>query len=155
MGFHTENDMRPAVEAWLRSNGYEVVHEIMLCCYCDLIGLRYAERVGRRIPPLECVAAIELKIRAIAEVRWQAEQNRRYAHYSYAAMPASLCDRMRAKTLKSFEDLGLGLLAVGDEAVEVVVQPVINELELSQHVAKRLWAALRRQSRRKRGELVG
>lgn len=118
----TEHDLRQPVANWLKFQGFEVAHECLLGGYCDLIGFRFAPRVGRRIPPLEYVVAVELKVRDIAGVIRQAKSNRHYANESYAAMPRERCIRMRQPTLERFLSAGIGLLRVdASGSVDLVV----------------------------------
>ncbi len=139
----TEKQMRPIVESWLQRQAYYVAHEVMLCGYCDLIGCRWAERIGRRIPSMLEIVSVELKISDIKGVRHQAQVNKIRADYSYAAMPIKKCETMRPQSLQGFRDLGVGLLGV-DENVHIIIEAQRNEIQHSSDVCRRLWNFKRR-----------
>jgi hypothetical protein len=135
----TEKDLRPTVEAWLQEQGYYVAHEVMLSGYCDLTGCKWAERIGRRIPPMIEIMAVELKIRDIRGVLYQAKNNRWFVDYSYAAMPLQKCEKMNSSTLRLFKNIGVGLLGVSD-CVDVIVKARKKEIpRYSSNICRRLW----------------
>ncbi len=143
-----ERELRAPVHAWLVARGMTPVYELLLGGYCDMVGLRFAERVGRPIPALLEVVAVELKLVRIAEVLDQAKNNRPHAHESYAAMPADRCARMLGATLAEFERAGVGLLSIGD-VVDVMIKPVgTPEGARTEWYRKRWWARMRRDERR-------
>ncbi len=155
-----ERDMRPAVDTWLRGQGCQVVryesHRVG-AGIVDLIGLRYAPRVGVGIPPAELIA-VELKMSKIAEVIRQAVLNRYVHDLSWAAMPRDFCDRMRPATLSKVRTAGVGLLAVAGDQVEIVVPalygrlvddglpPSVGSLRVRRY-AKGVWSRLSRETR--------
>lgn len=120
-----ERTMREPVIAWLRDTGHD--RHVFECSvawgWCDIVGFRFAERTGRKIPPLEQVAAVELKLSKIAEVIHQAETNRNVVPMSWAAMPAAFVARMMPQSIDKFASAGVGLLAVC-QVVRVVIQPL-------------------------------
>ncbi len=120
-----ERTMRDPVIAWLRETGHDRhFYECAVCSHlCDIVGFRFAERTGRKIPPLEQVAAVELKLSKIAEVIHQAASNRRVVPMSWAAMPAAFVARMMPQSIDKFASAGVGLLAVCS-VVRVVIQPL-------------------------------
>lgn len=132
----TEKQMRPIVEAWLEEQGWDVAHEIMLGGYCDLVGFRFGERQGRRMPPLLRAIAVELKITDVGGVFDQAQSNQRFVHESFAAMPDSRIERMRPETIRKFKLWGIGLLAVNADVK--IIHPAISKLwyEILQ---RKLW----------------
>jgi len=119
-----ESDMLPAVNAWLAERGCAVLHESMTVGWtghCDAIGVRFVERIGRRIPPLDLVVAVELKLVDVAGVIRQARTNLSVAHESYAAMPRVRCREMLAATEDKFRQAGVGLLSVNGPRVTMVI----------------------------------
>ncbi len=137
-----ERDMRPAVDAWLRSRGMvETLWEAYLCQNADLVGVRFAPRVGRAIPPIEQCIVVELKMRDIAGVLRQAKRHRNgYPVESYAAMPSGFVARMRDASIERFRASGVGLLSVHGGAVDVVVAAdVRDDKEWGVYRPKRLW----------------
>lgn len=135
----TEKTLRPVVAAWLQEQGYYVAHEAMLSDgYCDLTGCQWAERIGRRIPSMLKIVAVELKIRDICGVLGQAETNCRYADFSYAAMPLQKCESMRAATLRKFREKGVGLIGVS-HCVNIIVPARKNDICHNPHICRRLW----------------
>ena len=110
-----ENDMRQHVVEWLTSLGMECAHESMVtaCGYCDVIGFEFGAQETRRIPRLNRVVSVELKMRDVTRVISQAEGNQPASTRSYAAMPQEFCDRMKTPTCQRFQDAGIGLLGVG------------------------------------------
>jgi len=132
----------PIVAKWLYSLGYYPVLEAMLCNYCDIIGCKWAEQIGRRVPTLLEATAVELKITDIAGVIAQAKSNSYHVTTSYAAMPRIVCSKMRRTTLKKFSGAGIGLLAVDTEQnhLTVVVPSTHNPKSIEDLIARRLWA---------------
>ena len=135
----TEKELRPTVEAWLQEQGYYVAHEVMLSGYCDLTGCKWAERVGRRIPPMIEIMAVELKIKDIRGVLYQAKNNKWFVDYSYAAMPLQKCKIMKPKTLQLFKNIGVGLLGIGVD-VKIIIAAQKNDIShYSPNICRRLW----------------
>ncbi|NQT40249.1 MAG: hypothetical protein HQ581_22340 [Planctomycetes bacterium] len=145
-----EREMLPAVERWLATLGCQVIVCEALHLAggpCDVIGARFEPRTGRAIPHAT-VYAVELKLSKIAEVIRQATRNRHVADYSYAAMPAAFCERMLSKSLAGFATSGVGLLAVGDRSVAVIV-PAAEERLTGDIPAERVRAYQRTLWRRR------
>jgi len=121
-----EKDLRNPVIDWLAFRGMHAVHEAIFCnAYCDLIGFRFAPRTNRRIPRLEWVVAVELKLARIGEVIRQAENNRQQVNASYAAMPDDRCQRMTRKSIRKFTSAGVGLLGVDGNTVLSYISPIV------------------------------
>lgn len=116
-----ENDMRPHIVNWLLRNGYEDAHECQIGGWCDVAGFRFATRVGKPLPALLDVVAVELKMLDVATVISQAVGNQHHVNASYAAMPLDRCNRMRGATLDKFHNAGIGLLAVDGSNVSVLI----------------------------------
>ena len=135
----TEKELRPIVADWLKSKGYYVAHEVMLVNYCDVTGCKWAERIGRRKPPMLKIIAIELKIADTAGVLDQTRTNCSVADYSYAAMPLEKCESMRLATRQKFRSKGIGLLGI-DNKVDVIIEAKNNRIEHDPDVCRRLWS---------------
>ena len=145
----TEKTLRPIVETWLQKWGYYVAHEVMMCGYCDLIGCKWEERIGRRIPAIQEIVAVELKIRDTTGVLQQAKINQSVADYSYAAMPLDLCARMKPKNRQRFTEVGIGLLAVSTLlGVKITIPAIKNDIQHNSNVCRRLWNFKVRHNRR-------
>ncbi len=134
----TEKNLRPIAETWLRGGGYYVAHEVMLSGYCDLTGCKWAKRIGRRIPSMLEIVAVELKIKDISGVLRQARVNCYYADFSYAAMPLKKCKSMRTATLQRFEKEGIGLLGICQN-VKVIIKARKNDIKHNPNICRRLW----------------
>ena len=137
----TEKALRPVVEAWFQKHGYYVAHEVMLAGgYCDLTGCKWEERIGRRIPKMQEIVAVELKINDVRGVLYQAENNKYVADTSYAAMPINKCARLKLKTLHLFESIGVGLLGVSSLRGVVIIVPALkNVISHNPNTCRRLW----------------
>ena len=142
-----ERDLRPAVHAWLRSQGYTVIYEFLMCGYCDMVGVRFDERVGRAVPRAIDAMAVELKLRDVTGVIAQAEANRAVVRVSYAAMPAETVAKMPHRTLERFRQAGVGLLAVGAD-VESRIAPgqPLPDMTL-RYFSRRWWNRIVRDKR--------
>ena len=138
MDLRTEKAMRPIVETWLQEEGYYVAHEVMLSGYCDLVGCKWAERVGRKIPSMLKIMAVELKIRDIRGALYQGKNNTWFADYSYVAMPLQKCEKMRQAKLQLFESVGVGLLGVS-KGVKIIARAPKNKIVHHASICKRLW----------------
>ncbi len=114
-----ENDMRPAIVNWLQRCGYYDAHECLIGDYCDVIGCMWSERIGRSKPNLLEMICVELKMRDIAGVIYQAKGNHYHCNLSYCAMPLDFCNRMRPKSIERFINAGVGLLSVDGTAVDI------------------------------------
>lgn len=118
-----ERDLRPIVDRWCFDQGMFTAHEMCVCAsaMCDVVGLRFSQRVSRKRPQLEFIVAIELKLDDVSGVIYQARRNSHFAHQSYAAMPEERVSRMKPGTLQVFELNGVGLMSVSDTGVQIVV----------------------------------
>lgn len=133
-----ERDMRPTVDAWLEAQGLTAFHEGMWAHYYDVCGVRFAERAGRRIPPVLDVVAVELKLTDIAGVMRQGLRNLNYAKRSYAAMPRERCERMTPRTIERFAAACIGLLAVDGKEIAVRI-PALGVGRINPHAIRTLW----------------
>lgn len=139
-----ESDMRPAIIDWLNARRCKVLHECVAMGNCDVVGVRFAERHGRRIPPLENLITIELKMRDVAGVIRQAEKHVGVANGSFAAMPLERCQRMRDSTRERFWQAGVGLLAVDAWGARVIVLAAERcPLQMRRRLQKAFWRRLR------------
>jgi len=135
-----ENDMRQAIIDWLARDGKETAHECWVVAgYCDVIGFRFHPRIGRPIPALDCVVAIELKMSNARGVIYQAKANRRCVNASYAAMPRARCDKMRQRTADAFRENEVGLLAVDGDRVDVLIPATWTDLGSGQWYKDKWW----------------
>lgn len=87
---------------------------------------------------MDLIVAVELKIRDIAEVLYQARTNRS-AHESWAAMPAEKVYRMRKASVHSFVNEGIGLLSVDGDTVRVCVEPDFRAGAGTDRLKRNLW----------------
>ena len=141
-----ERDMRPMIDDWLRDRDFVPAHECLLSAYVeyvDVLGIRFCPRVGRAIPELDMLVAVELKLNDIAGVLRQSRSNRHYVHFAYAAMPEDRCKRMREKTRDKFRVAGIGLLAIGEEVSETIPAR-FNDLKVGDYRRKQHWRRYRR-----------
>lgn len=136
-----EAQLRPVMERYLQSFGYYVAHECMIYGHCDMIGCKWAERVGRAKPELLETVAVELKISDILGVISQAEQNLLACTYSFAAMPLQFCESMRPQSVEKFRLGGVGLYGIDVEKdiVKVIVPSLSIGTEHAQCHKDRLW----------------
>ena len=138
-----ERDMRPAVDAWLRRQGAsQTLWESRIFTNADLVGVRFAERMGRAIPPLVEVVVVELKMYDIVGMWRQARLHRKYPVSSFGAMPLERIRRMLPATIDAFEFSGVGLLSVDGDRVDVIVPPRKSDTEWGT-IRKRLWRRVR------------
>ena len=143
--FCRESEMREPVTGWLIDRGYLPCVEFWLtnAGITDIVAGSYDPRIGRRIPTLRKVVAIELKLTDVAGVIAQAQINRRLCDWSYAAMPVERVEKMRKDTLYKFRNAGVGLLAVGDEIIERI-EPIQGcGMPEGRREAKQLWRRVR------------
>lgn len=143
-----ENDMRPAIRNWLNRNGYYAAHECLVGGYCDVIGCKWSERIGRKPPDLLEMICIELKMKKTQEVIAQAKGNHWHCNMSFCAMPADFIKKMLPKSRRKFIDGGVGLLAVDGDKVSVEIYPVYKNEMPHEVFRKRLWAFKLRDARR-------
>jgi len=123
MEFRYEKDMREPVVAWLEAQGFVCVREVCSVSYnpIDIVAGRFAERVGRRIPALLDAVAVELKLSDVNGVLAQAVRNRGCVERSFAAIPASKCEKLRPKSIAAFAAEGVGLLSVRRDGLDVIL----------------------------------
>lgn len=143
-----ERELRKPVADWMRAQNLQPVVEMVTSHIADMIGIEYAERVGRKRPEAIRVVSVELKLLDIAGVIRQASTNRLYTDASFAAMPVEIVERMLPKTIGKFRAAGVGLLAVDGDEVRVVIEPV-PELSMTEYafrterIVKNHWRRLR------------
>jgi hypothetical protein len=147
-------DLMPVVVKWMISLGYYPVFECLLGGYCDLIACKWAERTGKSVPKLLDAIAIELKIKDIEGLRYQALGNSYHINISYAAMPIKVCKSFSTQMIEKFKMDGLGLLGVDVEkqTVEVVIEAV-KKNKLHTAAEKRIWNNMNRNKVRTLGLL--
>jgi len=133
----TENDLRPKIVKWLHSIGYEDAHECYTFNYCDVVGFKFCNRKGRKIPELKSIVTIELKINDIKGVMSQCRSHRKKSNYVYAAMPDEKVEKMKYETIRKFQEQGIGLISVGNW-VKIRVESLSYLVELSKY-KKILW----------------
>jgi hypothetical protein len=114
----------------------------MLSGYCDVVGVRFAERIGRPIPPVLLAVAVELKLTNVAAVIRQARYNLHFAHESYCAMPNTRCAKMLPATLERFRAARVGLLSVSVDQVEVLIKS--GEGKWQDRYRRKLWRRVSR-----------
>ena len=132
-----EKELREPVTNWLQQRGYDVVTEFLIGGYVDVIGCKFGKRVGRRVPPLLHIVAVELKLSDVAGVISQARNSWPHVHESWTAMPQERIDKMLEKTLLKFKYAHVGLLSIHEGQVKVILPPKINY-----GFQKRLWRRL-------------
>lgn len=140
-----EREMRPAVMEWCIAQSHVPVCEVFVWTHtADIVAAKYAERVGRRVPPLESLIGIELKLNDIPGVIKQCVNLHRHTNQVYAAMPASRVKKMKQRTLDQFLQARVGLLAVRKTQVKVIINsfglllPSPDEWQ-RQSMEKKLW----------------
>lgn len=122
-----ETSLYPPVKAFLAAQGYEVKGEVG---HCDIVAVRGAE------PPI----VVELKAALNFELVLQGVERLALSEAVYLAVPAPrgpspVFDRRLHKLLRR---LGLGLLLVHRETVEVVLDPAPYRPRLNKRKAGRL-----------------
>lgn len=151
-----ERDMRPAVDAWLRARGMtDTLWESFLFQNADLVGVRFARREGLAIPPIDLVIVVELKMHDVAGVLRQCHKQRHYPAEVYAAMPRERVVIMRPATLSRFRTVGSGLLSVDGDEVQVMIEPIVSDVEWGTYRPESLWrrvSQLRRNSEKGKGK---
>jgi len=87
--------------------------------------------------------AIEAKLTRVEESMWQAARHLAYADESYVALPSRLAWRtLKSRREGEFRQLGIGLLAVTDQAVRVLIKsrnPSDRDPVLQAHCVERFW----------------
>lgn len=122
-----EKEMKLPVTQWLQDRGFEVGYELMISGYADVIGFKFAERIGRRIPELLQAVVVELKLWDVKGVICQARCNKYRIGESWAAMPKDFCDHMSKIWYDRFVHEHIGLLSVNaDGEVKIVIRPSDN-----------------------------
>jgi len=87
--------------------------------------------------------AIEAKLARVEEAVYQAARHLTYADEAYVALPSRLARRIpKSQRERQFRDLGLGLLAVTNQTVRVLIEPG-NHAETDQvlqaHSVEKFW----------------
>ena len=105
-----ETDLYPAVKAWLLAQGCtKVVPEVPICfSKIDAMGVSEADVFG-----------VEMKLCLTDKLIHQANDLQLYANRSYAAIGS----KPRRDSLERVRELGIGLLRVNGEVVEVLLNP--------------------------------
>jgi len=150
--FSREREMRRPVADFLRSRGYRVAFEVYReRGLADIIGVRFAARIRREVPPATSIIAVELKLDDVSGVLRQCSLNWPSSNLSCAAMPRSRVLRMRSGTVELFRENGFGLLQVDAATGEVsfVVEPVWHEMSReswhSLNMPRKLWRMFRKE----------
>ena len=104
---------------------------------CDIVGVQFSDRIGRRIPSIKQLVSVELKMDDVAGVLHQCSNNRNRVSECWAAMPADRINRMRKSTVDKFIEAGVGLLSIS-EKVEQICVPKENKVDSSRMI-KKLW----------------
>lgn len=143
--FRFESEMRDSVADWLRSRGCAVAIEFFIYHMVDALGVIFGDRPSeRRIPPIQELYAVELKLFDIAGVIQQAKSNRHAVDWSFAAMPRSVVNRMREDTRRKFRLNGVGLLSVG-ETVEIVIDAERGSRSALKRIHRNSWRRMRKE----------
>jgi len=101
------------------------------------------QSVATWLPLHERLVAIELKLSRVSDVLYQAKLNREFADESYVALPFEVAQRAKLRDLDyGFSELGVGLLAVAGDRLEVLLQAhrsptMISELQA--HAVERFF----------------
>ena len=144
----TEKQMCPIVSDWICSQGYVPLYELLYPGhYVDIIGVRFALRIGRPIPQLIGIIVVEMKIAKVGDVLSQLRYS--LANYVYAAMPDEAVLRMKPATVKRFRATNIGLLRVGANC-DVAIPCDWRYLTEEQLAVPRVhfWRAMIRQAKR-------
>jgi len=126
----------PAVEFWLHNGG---------CC--DIVAGKYADRVGRSVPNLLRVVAVELKLEKVGEALGQAKRNAPHCDWSYVAMPSDRVRKLKCSTRLRFRKEGIGLIEVHEdlsEVVEVIAPKHQATFGYRDKNRKKLWRRVRK-----------
>ena len=143
MSLCLEGKLRAPVCEWLVEHGLTPVFEVYMSHgTCDIIGVEFFERVGRRLPDIKCVHAIELKRSNFAGVLVQATKHQPLVHATWAAMPIASIEKARDSTLTKFAIYGVGLLGISEHfnAVDIVTPAMLNKDNLDfSRMRNKLW----------------
>ena len=135
-----EGRLRQPVARWLIHKGLMPIHEVKVCCgYCDVVGVRFGDRISREIPPVIETHAVELKLQDFAGVFRQATSNAHGVNYSWCAMPVDRVLKMRPKTLEQLRQSGIGLLRVDGETVNIVIPAAQFAIHIPDGFHRTLW----------------
>lgn len=113
--------MRPIVARWLLQRRLFPVCEVFTGHMCDFVGVRFGNRTTRKIPPIEKVVAVELKLYDLREVCRQARNNQFHCDESWAILPGDRLDVVRSQTLDNFRIFGIGLARIDEDKVSTVL----------------------------------
>lgn len=139
MDLWREKEMRPWIVGWLKDGGYDAAHECYSFWNCDVVGYRFVEQEGRRVPDLERVICIELKRIDFNGVINQCLWHRLRGNEVYAAMPSDVVERAKFTTHARFIETGIGLLSVSPEEVLIRHRSLSYANEINRY-KKVLWA---------------
>lgn len=139
MSIAIEGSLRRPVIAWLQSQGMNPVFEVWCSSICDIVGVAWHPRVGRSIPEIADICAIELKMDDVAGAIRQCSRYRYSIPNCWAAMPLDRIWRMRPSTHDKFVDAGIGLIAVDKSSCRVILYPVKSGADPSS-MKNKLWA---------------
>lgn len=95
------------------------------------------------LPMQKKLLAMELKLTRIEEVLDQALSNQGFADESWVGLPLEVAGRlMQSARLESFIKAGIGVLAVGQEGCEVLLEPCLHQVKieaLQVYCVERFW----------------
>jgi len=134
----TESEMRLKVVALLHAEGLEVCHESNKLNNCDLVGFEFEPRVGRSVPKVKRVWAIEMKVSYYLDVLGQAMRHQPRVNKSFAAMPSYVLEKARPQTIARFTEQGIGMIAVSEGAAWVAWDAVERSVPLRRY-KKTFW----------------
>lgn len=151
-----EFDLRKPVIEFFERKGYICLVECYLCGgFCDIVALKYFERVGRKIPDIKFLLAVELKISNIASVVRQAEKNIYRSNASFIAIPKERFMKLRESSLNRIKNLGLGVITIDGNSVKVKVLPKASKPKLTKRLKKKLWSRVKYGTRRSKKYMKG
>lgn len=141
-----EFDLRDPVCQWLVDRGFWPEVEFGFNWgIADIVAGKFGPRPApRKIPPVESVMTIELKLHDVAGVLAQCLNHRWHSELIYAAMPVDRYRKFRRQTKDKFADSGIGLLTVDGHTVEIAIaaaetEPGKIDARLREHVERKLW----------------
>lgn len=112
-----EFDLRKPVASWMYSRDLIPIIELYSLNNCDMAGVKFSVKPIR----VDYLIAVELKLKAVAEVIRQATEHRGLVSECWVAMPP-----ISRKCTEKIVAAGLGLLEVDGEYVRVVREsPVV------------------------------
>ncbi len=154
--FKLEKELTPFFVAWLEERGFDVVPEYGVPGsggICDLVGFRFAERVGRPIPRLIEFVAIELKLKRLMEVYEQARSNLYGVDRSWIGIPVGVYERGRPETRRLLLDSGVGILEISDDgAISELLTARPQHQKINDGDWRNYWRLVRRHRNRKKLE---